>query len=245
MHLNDYIDGMRMQIINTPAIININSDILTLLQGLDVYEAHVLRKNMETLTIKAGEIYKLHRQQIEAKVFWLLKGQLLLESSGISGNLCYTLLKEELHFPNKLAGKQDALLAVYACTDLVLLRFPLSVFKQLQCKRLEFCLKINRSLEANNQLLRDIRDLGSFGRISKRIEEVLVYFARECGQKNGEGDIVLPKVLTYQVIAFFANTSTPTVAKTIKHYRKSGLLRPLQRKLIVSREALGQLDQVN
>ena len=81
--------------------------------------------------------------------------------------------------------------------------------------------------------------------VNNYLKNILIYFANDCGSQLVNGDVLLPNVLTYRIIASFANTSTATVCQTIKKFRENGILNARSRKLIMKKTSLDQLLVVN
>ena len=219
------------------------SDILEGLQEFDLSEKKILEEYTKILKFESGSKFELTYVPYQSYIFWLEQGSLFLEDFCANGQSTFTFLKKGMYFPSdlELPEKQTSFGVVHACQNLTILAIPIQKFDHLKNTHTHFIRTVHHSLLKKYFLQKALQQLCLEGKIAERIKNILVYFAKECGSKLTNGDVLLPAVLTYRIIASFANTSVATVCQTIKHFRQKGLLNGGSRKLIICKDSLDQL----
>ncbi len=224
------------------------SDILENVSEFDLSEKRILGVDGAVLRYGAGAKFEVKYDAFERHhILWLLDGSLLLEDFCANGQGAFTYLKHGMYFPSdlELPEQQSSFIVAHACQNLTILSLPLKRFDYLKNTHKHFIKIIHQSLLKKYFLQKVMQQLCLEGKISERIKNILIYFANDCGSQLVNGDVLLPNVLTYRIIASFANTSTATVCQTIKKFRENGILNARSRKLIMKKTSLDQLLVVN
>lgn len=221
-------------------------DILEKAKEFDLSEKRILEEYTEVLKFNAGSKFELTSVPRQPQIFWLEQGSLLLEDFCANGQSAFTFMKEGMYFPSdlELPEQQAPFGVIHACENLVVLAIPINKFEHLKNTHTHFIRSAHHSLLKKYFLQKTLQQLCLEGKIAERVKNILVYFANECGTTLNNGDVLLPAVLTYRIIASFANTSVATVTQTIKRFRQEGLLNSGSRKLIISQTSLNRLLSV-
>lgn len=223
--------------------LNEQNNILTSIPELNDQERSILAKEGTLLRFENGKRFSLPLNSIQPTLFFVIQGAVLLEKNLADGKAMFNVLKKTMVFPVSIGQKDDhvGVMMSYAVGEVTLLALPFASFKRLCQSDRNFAWTVISGLEEEICLQSDLTQLSMAGTIPERIKNILIYFGHECGQIQATGEIILPRVLTYRVIAFFAKTSAQTVSKTIQKLRKIGLLQPLNHKLVFPATILDKL----